>query len=154
MTWDEFARADPALAELGFERIDSSGLVMLATLRKNGFPRISPIEALFFEGALHLGMMWRSPKALDLLRDPRCTVHTLVSKKDGTEGDFKLYGRALALCDLDARRRYCDALSAKIGWKPEEPEFHVFALDIEAAGFAQTRAGKHIRKSWRANDSR
>jgi hypothetical protein len=150
MNWDEFARAEPALAKLGLERMEAAGLVLLGTIRKSGFPRISPVEGSFFEGSLCLGMMWRSPKALDLLRDPRCTVHTLVSKTDGSEGDFKLYGRALDVRDPATRRRYCDALFAKIGWKPEEPEFHVFALDILSAGFAQTLDGKHVRKAWTA----
>ena len=49
-----------------------------------------------FDGQLALGMMWRSMKALDLLRDPRCVVHSVVSDKDGTEGEFKVYGRAAA----------------------------------------------------------
>jgi hypothetical protein len=91
----------------------------------------------------------RSPKALDLYRDPRCTLHTLVSKKDGSEGDFKLYGRARDARDPDARRRYCEALFAAIGWRPDEPEFHVFTIDVTGAGFAQTLDGKHIRKAWR-----
>ena len=149
MTWDEFARADPELAALGRARIESAGLILLGTLRKSGCPRISPVEALFVDGDLSLGMMWRSPKALDLLRDSRCTVHTVVSKKDGSEGDFKLYGRARDVRDPAARRRYCDALFAAIGWKPDEPEFHLFAIDVDGAGFAQTLDGKHIRKAWR-----
>jgi Pyridoxamine 5'-phosphate oxidase len=150
VTWDEFARADPELAKLGFDRIDASGLVLLGTTRRNGFPRISPVEPLFFEGDVWLGMMWRSPKALDLLRDPRCTLHTLVSKKDGSEGDFKLYGRGREVLDPDARRRYCDALFEAIGWRPAEPEFHVFKIDVTGAGFARTLDGKHLRRAWKA----
>ena len=86
MTWQEFAQQDPELAALGQERLDRHGLVMVATLRKNGFPRISPVEPLFFNGQLYLGMMWRSQKALDLLRDPRCSIHNAVSDRHATEG--------------------------------------------------------------------
>ena len=57
LTWQEFARENPELAALGEERLDRNGLVMLATLRKNGWPRISPVEPLFFNGQLYLGMM-------------------------------------------------------------------------------------------------
>ena len=78
MDWEEFKRADPELAALGEERIEATGLVLLGTLRKNGFPRISPVEPLLTMGRLYLGMMWQSRKALDLLRDPRCTVHSTV----------------------------------------------------------------------------
>jgi len=42
-------------------------------------------------------MMWRSKKALDLLRDPRIVVHSVTSNKDGTDGDVKIYGRARVL---------------------------------------------------------
>ena len=55
MTWEEFARQDPELAALGQERLDRYGLVMIATLRKNGWPRISPVEPLFFNGHLYPG---------------------------------------------------------------------------------------------------
>jgi len=59
MTWQESAQQDPELAALGQERLDRHGLVMVATLRKNGWPRISPVEPLFHNGQLYLGMMWR-----------------------------------------------------------------------------------------------
>lgn len=92
MTWQEFAQQDPELAALGQERLDRHGLVMVATLRKNGFPRISPVEPLFFNGQLYLGMMWRSQKALDLLRDPRCSIHNAVSDRHATEGESRSTG--------------------------------------------------------------
>ena len=36
MTWQEFAQQDPKLAALGQKRMGRHGLVMVATLRKNG----------------------------------------------------------------------------------------------------------------------
>jgi hypothetical protein len=33
-------------------------------------------------------MMWQSWKALDLVRDPRCTVHSTISDRHTTEGEF------------------------------------------------------------------
>ena len=94
MIWEEFRLHAPKLAGLGEERFERSGLILLGTLRKNGWPRISPVEAYITDGHLYLGMMWQSLKALDLLRDPRCTVHSVVSKPDGSEGEFKVYGYA------------------------------------------------------------
>ena len=88
MNWDDFRRIDPKLAELGEERFDRTGLVLVATLRKDGWPRISPVEPLITDGRLYLGMMWQSRKALDLLRDLRCTIHNTISNKNGTEGEF------------------------------------------------------------------
>ena len=103
MNWQEFAQQDPELAALGQERLDRHGLVMVATLRKNGWPRISPVEPLFFDGQLYLGMMWRSQKALDLLRDPRCCVHNAVSDRIATDGEFKVYGPALDITSPEER---------------------------------------------------
>ena len=53
------------------------------------WPRISPVEPLIADGHLYLGMMWRSRKALDLLRDPRCTVHSTVSERNGTRASSR-----------------------------------------------------------------
>ena len=44
MTWEEFKNAAPELAALGEERFEATGLVLVGTLRKNGWPRISPVE--------------------------------------------------------------------------------------------------------------
>ena len=97
MDWNDFKEAAPELAKLGEERFENFGLVLVGTIRQNGWPRISPVEPLILDGELYLGMSWRSRKALDLLRDPRCTVHSVVSNRDGSEGEFKLYGRARAV---------------------------------------------------------
>ena len=43
MNWQEFAQQDPELAALGQGRLGCHGLVIGATLRKNGYPRISPV---------------------------------------------------------------------------------------------------------------
>ena len=94
---------------MGEQIFERTGLVLIGTLKKDGWPRISPVEPLFTDGHLYLGMMWRSSKALDLLRDPRCTVHSATSNRDGSEGDFKVYGRAEAIHDLEMRRLSCSA---------------------------------------------
>lgn len=133
MHWKEFAAAVPDLARLGEERLDKWGLCLVGTIRRDGTPRISPVEPLIAGGRFYLGMMPRSTKALDLRRDPRCLVHSIISDKAGTEGEFKLRGRAIEISDPDERERYCVALFEKIGWRPEGEDWHLFALDIEQA---------------------
>ena len=134
MNWDEFADEAPELAALGLERFEKTGVCLIGTLRKDGSPRISPIEPFIVRGELMLGMMWQSRKALDLVRDPRIVVHSAVSNRDGAEGDFKLYGRVRDVPDPALRTAYGDTLFAKIDWRPEEP-YHLFAVDVEQAGF-------------------
>ena len=135
MRWNDFAAACPELAQLGEERFNRHEVMLLGTLRKNGWPRITPVEMDFVDGELMVGMMWKSPKALDLLRDPRFVAHSVVTNRSGEEGDFKLYGRVRDLHDPATRARYRAAIKARIDWAPTEPNFHLFALDVESAGF-------------------
>jgi hypothetical protein len=129
MRWSEFAAACPELATLGEERFGRHELMLLGTLRKNGWPRISPVELDFVDGELLVGMMWRSPKALDLLRDPRFVAHSVVTNRSGE------YGRAGEVEDPDRRAAYRAAIKARIDWEPAEPNYHLFALGVESAGF-------------------
>jgi Pyridoxamine 5'-phosphate oxidase len=131
MNWEAFAAASPELAALGKERFQRHELCMLGTLRRNGWPRISPCELDFVEDEVLLGMMWQSPKALDLLRDDRCVLHSCTADR---VGDFKLYGRARSQEDEPVRAAYRAAIRARIDWEPPGP-FHLFSVDIESAGF-------------------
>ena len=134
MKWDGFAAQAPELAALARGRFEESGVCLIGTIRKDGSPRISPIEPFIVRGELMLGMMWQSRKALDLVRDPRIVVHSSVAGRDGSEGDVKLYGRVRDVTDPELRTAYGDTLFEKIDWRPEEP-FHLFAVDVEQAGF-------------------
>ena len=151
MSWQKFQQRAPDLAALGEELIERTGMVMLGTLRKDGFPRISPVETVFSGGQLYLGMKWRSKKALDLLRDPRCTIHSATSDRDGNQGDFKVLGRAVEVNDLEERSRYCHALHQKIEWKPQEAEFHLFSIDVDSAALIEFKDEKMTHRAWRAD---
>ena len=150
-TWRQLAARAPELAALGEAQFARTGLSLVGTLRRDGWPRISPVEPFISEGQLCLGMMWQSVKALDLLRDPRCVVHSTVSDRNGSEGEFKVYGRAAEVTNLDERRRFCDAVYAAIGLRPEEPEFHCFAIAIESVVFSILRDGEFHRQVWKAD---
>jgi hypothetical protein len=132
--WSDFAAAAPELASLGEERFRQRGLCLVGTLRKNGYPRISPCELLFVDGELLLGMMWQSPKARDLQRDPRCVAHSVVTQKAGTEGDFKLYGRAVSRNDTPLEDAWRDEVRRTMDWEAPK-QAHLFAIDVDAAGF-------------------
>jgi hypothetical protein len=152
VNWDEFKGAAPELAALGEGLFERTGVVLVGTIRKDGSPRISPVEPLITGGQLYLGMMWQSLKALDLLRDSRCTVHSAVSDREGAEGEFKLYGRALDVRDPEERQRYGEALYQKIEFRPEEPNYHLFLVDIFSAAFFITRGDHRVLKRWRVGE--
>lgn len=152
MDWDGFKEAAPELAGKAEQLFEKAGIVYVGTIRRDGSPRISPVEGLITGGELYLGMMWKSLKALDLLRDPRCTVHNAIRDRFASEGELKLHGRARDIQDPDERLRYGDALYAKIGWKPEGKQFHLFALDIESAGLFVADGNARLVKRWRAGE--
>ena len=146
MNWGEFAEQAPELAAEGEKRFDSSGVVFVGTLTKDGSPRISPVEPFVFEGLLLLGMMWQSKKALDLLRDPRCLVHNAISDRHGTDGEFKVRGRAQDVSDPEFRARFGEEVYRKINFRPPEP-YHLFAVDIDSVALV-TRDTKdqHVQR--------
>ena len=137
MRWDGFERACPEIATLARERFERDQLVMLGTIRRDGSARVSPCECDFAAGRLFVSMMWRSRKALDLLRDPRIVVHSVTTNKDGTDGDVKLYGRVIDERDAAVRDAFRQAIRARIDWAPDEPSYHCFSMDVGSAGFVR-----------------
>ncbi len=136
MRWDGFEQACPEIASLARERFTRDEVVLVGTLRADGSPRISPNECDFTAGRLFVSMMWRSKKALDLLRDPRIVVHSAPSDRMNPGGDIKLYGRIVDEQDPTVRTAFREAIRARIDWAPDEPEYHCFSLDVEEAGYA------------------
>ncbi len=132
-SWQEFEHQAPALSALCYQRFKATDLMMMGTIRKNGFPRISPIEWIVFEGELMLGGIWHAKKALDLLRDPRCTLHSTTTNKDGQEGDAKLWGRATPLAE-ERVEGYWQRVFDQTGWRATGPA-HIFTIDIESAAY-------------------
>lgn len=137
MRWVEFERACPEIGGLARARFERDQLVMLGTIRRDGSPRVSPCECDFGAGRLFVSMMWRSRKALDLLRDPRIAVHSVTTNKDGTDGDVKIYGRSVDERDPDVRAAFREAIRRRIDWAPDEPEYHCFSVDVRSAGYTR-----------------
>jgi hypothetical protein len=146
--WRGFADHCPELSAVATEWIVDKHIMLLGTLRPDGSPRISAVECDVVGDDLCTGMIWHSVKALDLLRDPRMTVHSLPPGKDNPAGDLKLYGRAVAV-EGPTKRAYEQTLYARIGWSPSEP-YHLFALDIAGAGMVVFHDSEREITSWRA----
>jgi len=135
MRWDAFERACPEIATLARERFARDELATVGTIRRDGSPRISPNEPDFAAGRLFVSMMWRSKKALDLLRDPRIAVHSVTCNRQGTDGDVKLYGSVVNEEDPEVRAALREAIRARIDWAPDEPNYHCFSIDVSSAGY-------------------
>jgi hypothetical protein len=129
-SWRDVELGAPEIAQLGMARLTSARVALLGTLRRDGSPRISPIEPHIVEGQLLTGAMAWSAKASDLRRDPRYVLHSAVTGPDSGEGELKLYGSA-AEAGQDLRDAAADAWWR--AWAPEKAV--VFTLHIGKAAF-------------------
>lgn len=120
-------------------------MALVGTLRKDGSPRISCVEPCIVDGSLYLGMMWRSRKAVDLLRDPRLVLHNAVCTNRGDELEVSIHGRAVEIHDADVRRICADALE-HTSWN--DSPFHLFEIEIESAGLIKYEHGEQLVKVW------
>jgi len=131
-SWDVFERSNPEMAATGRRLLCQygTGLGYLATVRKDGGPRLHPICPLIGDGRL-VALIGRSPKRDDLLRDGRFALHTFPCQD--VDDEFYLTGRA--------RRRDDAALSAAVRATfatPDEATMDelLFEFDIEHAMLA------------------
>jgi hypothetical protein len=133
--WHEFEDAAPRLARVAEDKLVGPGVVLVGTIRHDGAPRISPVEPFLLEGELWLSMLWGSHKAADLERDPRVLVHSIVTSRDGGEGELKVRGVCREEDDPSVQHRYAQAVSAALGWRPEVGRFHLFAVEISSVAY-------------------
>ena len=144
MSWRDLEAGAPGLAREGWARFSRTRVALLGTIREDGSPRISPIEPFLLSGQLVVGVM-PSPKLDDLRRDARCVLHSSVSDIDGSEGEFKLHGRAMASQDpafLNADGTW---------WAGREPDrVGVFAIEIDEAVLVTWSAdqGRMTKARW------
>jgi Pyridoxamine 5'-phosphate oxidase len=99
--WQDVERAVPEFAQRIRTLFDAHRHKTIATLRADGAPRISGIEAVFEGGELAFGSMPNARKDADLRRDPRFALHSAtVDPIEGSEaqwpGEAKISGRAIA----------------------------------------------------------
>lgn len=126
--WHDLELAAPRLAGLGIASLNTVKVAMLGTLRRDGSPRISPVEPFLLQGQLLIGAMTWSQKAADLRRDPRYVLHSAITGPDNGEGEFKLYGSAVAAGE-ELRTAATDVWWS--AWPPGKAV--VFALHVDQA---------------------
>ena len=120
-TWDEFAQEVPELASRVRARFEATKHHVLATLRRDGSPRVSGTEVVFQGSDLALGSMYGSVKARDLERDGRFALHANPGDGSMKGGDAKVAGVAVEVHGEEA--------GVSPGEQPPEPS-HEFRLDL------------------------
>jgi hypothetical protein len=105
-----------------------------------------------FTGELWLGMMDRSRKGADLRRDPRLCLHSATADKAVTEGDAKLFGRAVLVTgggDLD---RFRADFAAHAGAEPPAGPMDLFRVDVTDMSFLRPAGDHLVIEWWRESD--
>jgi hypothetical protein len=116
----------PQLAAAVRARLGASTHLTLATLRRDGAPRISGTECRFHAGDLWVGSMWQALKAKDLLRDPRFALHSGSADPPEWQGDAKVAGVAQDVTDPEL-------LQELNGEAAPDGRSHLFRLDVREA---------------------
>ncbi|MFJ8000716.1 pyridoxamine 5'-phosphate oxidase family protein [Streptomyces sp. NPDC096310] len=142
-TWADFASAEPRFAEAVRWRFEKYSHHVLATLRKDGSPRVTGLEVTFRWGELWLGMMPHSRKARDLERDPRFAVHANPGPDDRmADGDIRIGGRAVEVRDEAVRARFA------VDQSPPEP-FLLFRVSPEEVVETTVDGSDLVIRVWR-----
>lgn len=137
VSWADFARAEPAFAAFVRQRLDAHRHRLMATLRADGSPRISGVEATIHGGELLVGGLPGSRKFDDLRRDPRLALHSGSDDPPEFRGDARVSGVARFVDDETAK---VDFLAAAGGGPPGPFELvRVLISEVSAVQEAPTR---------------
>lgn len=133
-SWNDVRAAAPWLADHVRARFDAHGLGFLATLRRDGSPRISGIEPYFVGDHLWVGMMPGSRKLDDVRRDPRVALHSASIDPHVADGDVRVSGHLVELTDEEEIRELFAVFRAERGYGPEDPgpTFHLGVTEVVA----------------------
>ncbi len=143
VSWADFAAGAPRISAVFARRHAATGkLCMLATLRADGSPRISPMEPRIFENRLWLIGMPDTTKFRDLARDPRFCLHTATVDTGVGDGDAKLWGVVRHDPDGDLHQRFAQDLFDDIGLDLRGAEFdHFYEADLTSASSVEILDG-------------
>ena len=137
---------EPEFARRVRAAFDAHRHKILATLRADGSPRVSGIEASFAGGQLWLAGMPRSVKFADLRGDPRMALHSGSDEPDSFTADAKVSGRAVEVSDPAERAAFAEATG-----NPADGAYELFRVDLEQVVLTAVADDKSalIISSWR-----
>ena len=155
ITWTEFERQQPALAGAGRAMFYQHGIALgfLATVRKDGGPRVHPVCPVLSPAGLHV-LILPGPKRGDLRRDGRYSLHTETFAPPREDDGFAVSGRATEVADRARRGIVRDQVLADFGalW-PYFDELTLFELSVASCLLTLTQPGEVFPKGptiWKA----
>ena len=143
MTWLALEEGDKELAAFGRERF-ASRVAYLATIQKDGSPRVHPVTPIVGDGHLFVFMYATSPKGHDLRRDGRYAMHASVEDDEGGRGEFYISGYATFIEDPDMK-----ALASQHAPYTTNDKYILFELSVENALSTVYAGDEIVRGRWR-----
>ncbi len=125
-SWNEFAQSRPDMAAALTERLTPTPIAFIATVRRDGAPRLHPFCPIFAEGRMLIAVNPTSPKRWDLRREGgRYAMHALPGEHDE---EFYCTGQTMFIPEGRLRAATVAAAGHTV-----HPADWVFELSIEAA---------------------
>jgi hypothetical protein len=146
MSWRALEEKNPELAAFGLSRLHGQ-VAYLATLRKDGSPRVHPMTPIIGQGHLFVFMEPTSPKGHDLRRDGRYALHSAVSDTSGASGEFTISGQAQFIDNPELR-----ALAVQLASYSPADRYVLFELSLESAASTVYEGERIIRQRWKRDD--
>ena len=131
-TWVEFAAEAPELAAAVRARFEATKHHVLATLRRDGSPRVSGTEVETGEDEWFIGSMLNARKARDLRGDPRFAIHANPGDGSMEGGDAKIAGTAVEVSPPE-----------------DNPSSHHFRLSLEEVVLTSVAADRLVIEMWK-----
>jgi hypothetical protein len=115
ITWTEFERREPALADAGRRQFYhfGIGLAFLSTVRPDGGPRVHPVCPVISPAGLHL-LIRSGPKQQDLRRDERYALHSETCPPPRHDDGFAVIGRAREVTDTETDTETADVVRRQV----------------------------------------
>lgn len=97
------------------EVLERAEIFWIATVRADGRPHVTPLPAMWLDGALHFATGLEEQKGRNLVRDPHCVLTT------GTNAyrhglDVVVEGRAERVTDRATLERLAEMWESKLDW--------------------------------------
>jgi len=148
MSWDILESQAPDIAEFAKKRLHGK-VAYLATIRKDGSPRLHPFTPMIGEGHFFVFMEPTSPKINDLLRDARYAVHCAVTDNSGESGEVIVTGKARFIEDPELR-----AMTVRVCPYQYAERYILFEFDVESVMLTEYPDGHAVRRRWKIDDER
>ena len=155
LRWEEFKTVQPELAEAGRSLLYQFGvgLAFLATVRRDGGPRVHPVSPLISEDRLCVFVGKDSRKLSDLRRDPRFALHSFPTPSNDDE--FYITGAANEITTAElCKKVYTTFVEERATTSfPSQPQDPLFELLVDKMLHTKTREHgdwEPVRTVWRA----